>query len=272
MKPFTLEHVNRWRLNILLDIVGKFEDEVSQVITAQNIVIAEDYRNILLRFAAKSIVSTQEICVLCDHGYPDGALGIARSLYEHYIFIAFFSSKRNDQNFNDYISDYFVDSELQVCKLAEIQKPQMTDMEIDEIDARKKRAKASATRDTHSQYWWTGLTTFQSVVDYVHKQPIAQGADDLVIRLRALYKLACTVLHSNCFGNQLRLGLDADFVGIDTTPLTEGHEFALEFTATTLIFILGTVCEEFGFDHTPYTDLLNDLVLYYRNQTTPAAT
>ena len=73
MKPFSLEHANRWRLEELLGIIGSFEDKLAEEIKEQGMVVAQDYRNILLRFAAKSIVSTREICILCDHGYPDGA-------------------------------------------------------------------------------------------------------------------------------------------------------------------------------------------------------
>lgn len=265
MKPFSLEHVNRWRLTELLDILGIFEDNLAEAIKEQGIVIAQDYRNILLRFAAKSIVSTREICILCDHGYPDGALGISRSLYEHFIFIAFFASKRSDPDFDVYVNDYFLDSEIQICKLVEVQKSQMTAEEAAEIATRKANAKAAASRDTRPLCWWTGLSNFQSVVEYVHNQPITSGLENLSIRLQALYKLACSVLHSNCFGNQIRLGLDDSFAGIDTSPLTSGHEFSLEFTATTLIFIIGAVCTEFGLDHKPYTERLNDLAAFYKN-------
>lgn len=271
MRPLSPEHICRWKLNELIGIVDSFEDKLAQIVTEQHITVAEDYKNILLRYAAKSIVSVQEICILCTHGYPDGALGIARSLYEHFIYIAFFISKRNDPNFVSYVKDYFLDSEIQICKLADAQRTHMNEAEKKSITDRRNNARNAASRHISSPYWWTGFTRFENVVEYIRQQPISNGAENLTIRLHALYKLACSVLHSNSFGNQIRLGVDNEFAGIDTRPLTDGHEFSLELTTTTLIFIIGAICTEFNMDHKLYTDPLNDLVVYYRNSVIPVS-
>ena len=79
----------QWRLEELEKIIDSMEDEIEEAITHQNLQTDHNYTNIVLRTAGKSIVGMREIIRLSAFGYPDGALSLARNIYEHYS-ISFF--------------------------------------------------------------------------------------------------------------------------------------------------------------------------------------
>lgn len=98
----------QWRLDELEAIIDSMENEIEAAITQQQIQTGHDYTNIILRTAGKSIVSMREIIRLSAFGYPDGALSLARNIYEHVIILAFFENHKYDKNFSDYVDDYYM--------------------------------------------------------------------------------------------------------------------------------------------------------------------
>ena len=84
----------QWRLDELEKIIDSMENEIEATITQQQIQTDHDYTNIILRTAGKSIVSMREIIHLSAFGYPDGALSLARNIYEHVIILAFFENHK----------------------------------------------------------------------------------------------------------------------------------------------------------------------------------
>ena len=55
----------------------------------------------------------REIIHLSAFGYPDGALSLARNIYEHVIILAFFENHKSDNDFGNYVDDYYVDYDIQ---------------------------------------------------------------------------------------------------------------------------------------------------------------
>ena len=102
-----------WKLNVLDKIIDSMEDEIELAITQKQILTDRNYANIILRIAGKSVVNMREIICLSTYGYPDGALSIARNLYEQVIILAFFENHKNDKDFNNYIEDYYTDYDIQ---------------------------------------------------------------------------------------------------------------------------------------------------------------
>lgn len=251
------------KVDELWKLVGVFEDKIAEAAENQHVVIADDYRNLLLHASAKSIVTTRELCILCANGYPDGALSLARNIYEHFIVLAFLESKRKESEFMNYINDYYVDADLQYCKMAKVQKSTMPEDEFERIVSLEKEAKSRATRNTKGQYWWTGLSDFRALIDYISEINQDSGLSAMLVRLHAMYKLACVVLHSNSLGNNFRIGIDRDFAGIDTNPVDKGLELPLEFVSLTLIYIIGTVGAEFGIEYEAIIKPLNELAAHY---------
>lgn len=252
-----------WKVNELWGLVGVFEDKLAEAVEKQHVVIAEDYRNLLLYAAAKSTVTTRELCILCANGYPDGALSLARNIYEQFIVLAFLESKRKCSEFKDYINDYYVDADLQYCRMAKVQRTTMPEIEFERIVSIENAAKSQATRNTKGQYWWTGIPSFNSLVDYISKENQDSGLNAMLVRLHAMYKLACVELHSNSLGNHFRLGIDRSFAGIDTNPVDKGLELPLEFVSLTLIYIVGVVGAEFGIEYEEIAKPLNSLAAHY---------
>ncbi len=103
----------QWRLDELEKIIDSMEDEIEEAITHQNLQTDHNYTNIVLRTAGKSIVGMREIIRLSAFGYPDGALSLARNIYEHVIILAFFESHKHDKDFDDYVDDYYIDYDIQ---------------------------------------------------------------------------------------------------------------------------------------------------------------
>ena len=91
----------QWRLDELDKIIDSMENEIEAAITQQQIQTGHDYTNIILRTAGKSIVSMREIIHLSAFGYPDGALSLARNIYEHVIILAFFENHKSDNDFGN---------------------------------------------------------------------------------------------------------------------------------------------------------------------------
>ena len=210
----------QWRLDELDKIIDSMENEIEAAITQQQIQTGHDYTNIILRTAGKSIVSMREIIHLSAFGYPDGALSLARNIYEHVIILAFFENHKSDNDFGNYVDDYYVDYDIQRNKALQYESKNCT-QDAEALTALKNeldQLKQTAHHRVAGDYWWSGSSNFGQLV----KAAIASVPDERGKRflhgLHFTYKRACVAIHSSCIGNTLRLGVDPDFAGIDTSP------------------------------------------------------
>ena len=258
----------QWRLYDLDAVINAIEDDIASAINTKKITTNQDYMNIVLRTVGRSIVSMREILQLSAHGYPDGALAIARNIYENLIILAFFENQKNGGNYSDYIEDYHADFDVkrikawiyesQYCK----QDTTETQRLNDELNVLKKNAHHKGSGD----YWWSGHGSFSQLADSVISSVDNEPLRNFLHTLHLAYKRACVSIHSSCMGNTLRLGAEPDFAGIDTAPTPNGHALPLWFSTTSFIYIVGVTCSALEVDFEQYGVELNHLAEFFFKQ------
>jgi len=207
----------------------------------------------------------REILQLSAHGYPDGALALARNIYENMIVIAFFENQQNSDRFVEYIEDYYADYDIQRIKalLYEsqycTQNIEETQKLTDELEKTKKRVHHKGKGD----YWWTGYQSFSSLVNAVIESVDNQGGQHFLHMLRFTYKRACVAIHASCMGNTLRLGAEPDFAGIDTSPTQKGHTLPLWFSTASFIYVMGVTYGILDLEFEEIDKELNSLVEFF---------
>lgn len=258
----------QWRLDELDKIIDSMEDEIEEAITQQKIQTDQDYTNIILRTAGKSIVSMREIIRLSTFGYPDGALSLARNIYEHVIILAFFENHKYDKDFGDYVDDYYIDYDIQSNKALRYESENYTqDAEAltalkDEFD----QLKQTAHHQVRGDYWWSGNSRFNQLVEAAIASVPEERGKRFLHGLHFAYKRACVSIHSSCIGNTLRLGANPDFAGIDTSPVIKGHSLPLWFATTSFIYIMGVTYALLNLDYTTRDHDLNALALFFHQK------
>lgn len=257
-----------WKLNVLDKIIDSMEDEIELAITQKQILTDRNYANIILRIAGKSVVNMREIICLSTYGYPDGALSIARNLYEQVIILAFFENHKNDKDFNNYIEDYYTDYDIQRNKALQYKAENcLQDSQTQSaLKAELKQLKKAAHHSVFGDYWWSGNSKFAQLVKIAIASVPEEKGQKFLHELHLVYKRACMSIHSNCIGNTLRLGINPDFVGIDTSPTTKGHSLPLWFATTSFDYIMGVTYTLLGLDYQKNCQDLNNLVLFFRER------
>ena len=106
--------IKKWKLNELVHIVDELDSTICDTINKSNLKFSHNYKSLLFFMAGKSVVTMKEILCLVQCGYPEGALSLARNLYEQFVIAEFFHSHKADGNFQDYIDDF-----LRIMKYSE---------------------------------------------------------------------------------------------------------------------------------------------------------
>ena len=260
------ECIKRWCLDDLSGTIDQFEDDLIKRLEERPIEYAHDYPNILLRMAGKVIVTTREIITLCSVGYPDGAMGLARNLYEQYMLLSLFQqNKRSDtEEFGKIVSDFYLDYERRYLLMSMYERKNVqqadTAEEAEQLNKLDKQKKHKGSHD----YWWTGYPNFGEIEAAVRKY-LTDDQDMVVMNnaLHARYYFACNILHASAFGNAYRISNDAEFQGIDTCPKYDEVCVPLEFAALTLVGVVCTICAELGINPMFYKYELNKLAAFY---------
>lgn len=259
------ENIKRWKLDELTSIVDEFENQVFEKLHILQLKTAEDYMNILLRTAGKSIITMREIICLSSMGYPDGALSLSRNLYEQFILIGFFENHRDSSSFQDYIDDFFVDYDIQRYNalLYEVKGIGSNSELQSKLENERNWSKRKAHHKVNGDYWWTGKRKFKDLVLELQHSQSDEGMRRFLVRLHLMYKRACTSLHASCMGNTIRLGIKPEFAGIDTSPLVDGHSLPLYLATSSFVLISGAVCNELQIKHEDLTKRLNELLIFF---------
>ena len=82
--------IEKWKLNELVSVVDDLESTICDEVNKSNLKFFHDYKSLLFFMAGKSVITMKEILCLVQCGYPEGALSIARNLYEQFIIAEFF--------------------------------------------------------------------------------------------------------------------------------------------------------------------------------------
>lgn len=231
----------KWRLHDLTTILDAIEDEVAGAISEKQIRTANDYMNIVLRIAGKSFVGIREITYLSACGYPDGALSLARNLYEHVIILAFFENHQMDDDFINYVEDYHTDYDIQRIKawIYDCKYCSQNPVELQKLNDELNQIKKDTHREVKRDYWWSGNHTFNDLVTSAINSVADIRVKHFLHMLHLAYKRACVSIHSSCIGNTLRLGAELDFAGIDTSPTSNGHALPLWLSTVSFMYIMG---------------------------------
>lgn len=259
--------IKKWKLNELGCVVDELDSTICDKVNGSNLEFAYDYKSLLFFMAGKSVVTMKEILCLVQCGYPEGALSLARNLYEQFVIAEFFHTHKADDNFQDYIDDFFADYEIQRNKLLlfsteyvenDIAAKQQIEQYIAEI-------RANAHIKKKGTYWWADKGTFSDmVIDLIERQT-DPAFKKFMAMYHAMYKRACVSLHASCAGNMLRLGDNSEFCGVDNRPRENGHSVPLLLGVYSFLHVTGVVCEEFGIDATKWQQRLYDLLIYYNS-------
>ena len=252
--------IKKYHLNELEGIIDSFEDDISRIIVEQQIRDEQNYLNILLHTGGNVIVRTREIMVLIASGYADGALALARTLYEHFIILSFLSLHESDSQFSDYIDDYYLDYERTGNKYFKYLAEHLGYSDLNEkVIAATNNLREHAHHAVNRDYWWTGYGTFSRLVDAVFDEYKDKREKTIFIRMYALYLRACASLHPNSFGITWRLEAGNQYAGINTAPSEKGHILPLELTILCLITIIGIIYDRLEIDGSELIAKLNRL-------------
>lgn len=256
-----------WKLDELSLIVDSIESYVLDAMQAQHIKTGNNYLNILLFAFGKSITTMREIVCLSTFGFPEGALSLARNMYEQFIVVSFFEKHRQDSDFQNYVDDYYLDYNIQRNKALRYEATHFSNSaELKKIESETITARNASHREiTRQDFWWTGKGTFANVVEDVQNSETDSAIKTFLARLHFAYKRACASIHASCLGNVLRLGVDSNYIGIDNSPKTNGHELPLYLATCAFILIVSITCKELQLDDKYMNKELNDLAAFYLN-------
>ena len=262
-----VDHIEKWKLNELVQVIDEFDSAICDKVNESKPKFFHDYKSLLFFMAGKSVVTTKEIICLVQCGYPEGALSLARNLYEQFVIAEFFHTHKADGNFQDYIDDFFADYEIQQNKLLAFSAEYVeNDIAAKQQAVRRTtEIRANAHSQKKSPYWWADKGTFSDMAMDLIKRQTNPDLKKFTAMHHMMYQRACVSLHASCAGNMLRLGDDPEFCGVDNRPRKNGHSIPLLLGVYSLLGVTHIVCEEFGIDSTDWKLRLNDLLIYYKS-------
>lgn len=261
------ECTKKWKLDDLGEIVDSAESYVLDSMSNQHMKTTTDYLNILLFSFGKSVSTMREIICLSTFGFPDGALSLARNLYEQFVIVSFFELHYEDNDFQNYVDDYFIDYKIQNNRALRYEAAYFeNEEELKALANAMQGAKAASHHKiTNQDFWWTGKGSLANVVEELQRSESNSVIKTFLARLHFAYKRACAAIHASCLGNTLRLGVDSNFVGIDNSPKTEGHKLPLYLATCSFILILNATCKRLGLNDKYMNKELNSLAAFYLN-------
>ena len=257
------ECIQKWKLNELGKVVAQIEDDLACTISNGQIEATQNYTNIVLHIAGKALISMREILQLSAHGFPDGAIHIARTLYEHAIILTLFENRLKDSGFDSLVENYYVDSEIQRIKTLKYESSCCRKNEIETEKLTEELEELKKSNNIKGRYWWAGCNSFFDVA----KNVIESLKDDREQRffhiMHSAYKVACIYTHSNCLGSISRLGQKPELGTIDVSASINGHAIPLFLSTSALIQIMGITYKTLGIDYENIRRILNNLTFFY---------
>lgn len=255
--------ISRWHLDELSSAIDQYESILGDYVNSAGLEVSEVYPEIILRTVCRSIRTLRGILAVSACGLPDEAMALARELYEHFVVLYYLDIHKNDENFQDMISDYFLDYLLQWYKSRKYQLEALGDSSVlDEINSEFSNIKSHAHRKLTGSFWWSGFSTLNTLVSENIKRSSKQY-HKFLYELHLLYKRACLSIHHSCSGNMIQLGVSSDFYGIDNRPTSDGLSTPLYFATASFIYVAGTCGAAYGLDVSSSIDKLNELAIFY---------
>lgn len=255
----------KWRLDDFMKVADEFESAFADTVH-HKVYVTNNYQTILMHIVGKALLTTRELLTLCAHGYPEGALSLGRNLYEQMIIASFFEMHKNDEDFQEYIDDFFLSYDVQRNKCLRDIDQYFPAGDIDELKTEQDNLKKRTKRNIRGDYWWAGCNSFSDLVKHIMQDQTDEGIYQFLGVHYMRYKRACIALHAGCIGNSIRIGSNTRGNVIDTSPSVYGQSTPLVYAAVSLIAIIGFVCTAFQIDNTKYLEPLNKLAIFYQEQ------
>lgn len=252
--------IRKYKLNELSDILDAIEDDIAQAIIEKKIMEQRDYSNFLLNVLGKSIVTFRECICLCENGFPDGALSLARNIYEQFIHTLYMESKI-EADFELLLQKYFDDHTVKRAKALrfEAEKINHDQNAVKMYEEQRNRIRNKYNIKELKDYWWSGCQSFGDMCDIVAKHSKAE--ENITRCMHFFYLRACTSLHAGCLGNRLRIG--SYFQGIDMGPWDSGQEDSLFLAIMSLLRIVQFTYKNIGISENENIDGIYKLAIYY---------
>lgn len=257
-----------WKTKEYALLLKKYEDELE--IASRETKVEERYRVLILHLVGKCLVTTREIIVLCEAGYPDGAFALSRQLYEQFITICFFMAHESDDNFSNLVEDYETNGQYQLYKYrkeyANVFSGVNEEELLNELQEIKDKAYASLPEEKRpNDYWWAEKKSFGQLVKDVEESGLFKGDKKTLKMLHLFYTATNRSVHANAAGSRQRLGRNNEYHVIDTSQSLTGQGTPLYFATLCMIVIMLRVCQMFNMNFEYYRTHLNNLAEYYSN-------
>ncbi|MBS5737361.1 MAG: hypothetical protein KHW62_05040 [Clostridiales bacterium] len=220
----------RWNYKELTELISEAEKRLNEVAVRSS---EKNYQSLLIDFFGKAILYSKEILTILYDGYPDGAMSLARELFENSVTLSFIERHKND----DTLLERYFDS-IELSSLSDSiklllflrdgasDKKTITDL-TDMID-RKKRSHAAIIQKYTSnsitvfrKYWWIG-----DILE--EKDKNFYGILKNTVWDKTIFKHIYNMSKHN--GHSTIDNLNSNDVAISANPSTEGFQLPLCFT------------------------------------------
>lgn len=263
--------IQKWKLTELDACIDQLNEDISEAASKEGITADANYPFVVLRICGKAMLVFREIITLCAAGYSDGALSLARNIYEQFIILSFFEARRNDSCFSDFIEDYCIDYSITIRELQKKEyivcgKENESKTIEEEIEVLKQQCHREYGKIKGNKYWWTGENSLYALKHLLIQEENDAGVKRLYKAMYIYYECACLSLHASSAGNIYRCGIEANPSVIDTSPLLSGQEEPLYFATISFIPITAITCRLLKLDFCKYSKHLHKLAAFYQNK------
>lgn len=254
-----------WKIDHLDDVLAEIENRMESANEKRDIKAEWSYPFLVFTTLAKSLLTMRGTICLAENGLPEAAFSLARNLYEQSVILEFLNSKCTEENFEDYINDYYVDIEWEALadKKGQLELTGASTDEISEIDKKITDLKKQLKISKCPHYSWASTSRFAEIEKAVHSIHEAEkGYLALLHQQHSAYKIACHLFHANGIGNVYRLANQAPEI-VDVSPNPEMCGHALLFAVMSFIPIAGISLNVLSASNEDILSDLNRLAKYY---------
>lgn len=250
--------IEKYRLDEVKELLTTIESQVLPIIKQEKLWGRGDDIELLVPALTKSMTMLRGICVLCENGFPDSALILARNIYEQRTICAYILNN-DDAHHEELLNKYFEDYELKRAKYIFKQSKRYGDIDnykdAEELIEKYKEKYGKKL----AEYWWADNKPFSQITEKVME--VDDMHKGLYNNMHTEYELACLATHASCFGNRMNIGTTHH--GIDMRARNTGHEEALFLAISSLIPLVGCTYECLRVDVTFVLEQLNKLAILY---------
>lgn len=219
----------RWNYKELTELISEAEKRLNEVAVRSS---EKNYQSLLIDFFGKAILYSKEILTILYDGYPDGAMSLARELFENSVTLSFIERHKNDdtllERYFDSIELSSLSDSIKYCFFSETEPQTKNYHRPHGYDRQKKRSHAAIIEKYTSnsitvfrKYWWIG-----DILE--EKDKNFYGILKNTVWDKTIFKHIYNMSKHN--GHNTVNNLNSNDVAISANPSTEGFQLPLCFT------------------------------------------